>query len=164
MHQHYIFVILITWSLYIVRLSIIVAVSMRATSSICIWRYLHQYTVKCRYNSVQYNIILHTSMQWLSLKLNETLNPQKTPHISPWRASYRMSFVLDFDDIDLVITAPHCLQMFLNTAFVLCNSIWVVIPVWVHDTLSVLLLHFFDVRRLYVHLTLVYGIPVNILI
>ena len=155
--------ILIIWLSYIVRLSLIVPVGMRATSSIyvCICMNLHQYTVECRYNAVHHTIILHTSMQWLSLKVNETLNPQKTPHISPWRASYRVSFVLDFDDIDLVITAPHCLQMFLNAAFVRCSSIWVVSPVWIHDILSVLLWHFFDVRRLYVHLTLVYGLPLN---
>ena len=31
------------------------------------------------------------------------------PHISPWQASYGVYFVLDVDEIDRVITAPHCI-------------------------------------------------------
>ena len=65
------------------------------------------YIVECRYNAVQYNMILHTSLQKLGQNINHWLKPQKTPHTSPWRASYGMSFVNILDKIGRVITAPH---------------------------------------------------------
>ena len=40
----------------------------------------YHYTVRCRYNAVQYNMILQTSLQWLRQRMNDSLNPQKTPH------------------------------------------------------------------------------------
>ena len=45
------------------------------------------HTVECRYNAVLYNTILHTSMRSLRHNVNDTLDPQNTPHISPswWR-------------------------------------------------------------------------------
>ena len=67
------------------------------------------YTVECRYNAVQYNKILHTSLQWRGQNINKRLNLQKTHHTSPYRASYGVSFVRIFDKIDRVITAPHCI-------------------------------------------------------
>ena len=39
--------------------------------------------VECRYNVVQYNTILHASLQWLWWNIYQSFNPQKTPHISP---------------------------------------------------------------------------------
>ena len=45
------------------------------------WDYM--YTVECRYNTVQYNMILYTSLRWLEQNINVSLNPQKTPHNSP---------------------------------------------------------------------------------
>ena len=41
-------------------------------------------TVKSRYNTVQYNMIFHTSLQQLRQKITQRLNPQNTPHTSPW--------------------------------------------------------------------------------
>ena len=43
---------------------------------------------RCRYNAIQYNTILHTSLQWLRQNINENLDTQKTPCISPVRESY----------------------------------------------------------------------------
>ena len=40
-------------------------------------------TVKCCYNAVQYNTIIHTSLQWLRQNINQGSLSQKTPHISP---------------------------------------------------------------------------------
>ena len=40
-------------------------------------------TVECRYDAVQYNKILYTSLQWWEQNINEGLNLQKTHHISP---------------------------------------------------------------------------------
>ena len=41
------------------------------------------YAVGCLYNAVQYNMILHTSMQLLKPNINQSFSTQKTPHISP---------------------------------------------------------------------------------
>ena len=39
--------------------------------------------VMCRYNAVRYNLILHTSFQWLRQNMHQRFNPQKIPPISP---------------------------------------------------------------------------------
>ena len=41
-----------------------------------------RYTVGDRYNAVQYNKILHTSLQWRGQNINQRLNLQKTHHIT----------------------------------------------------------------------------------
>ena len=41
------------------------------------------------FNVVQYNIILHTSLQALRQDINQGLNTQKPPHTSPWWVNYR---------------------------------------------------------------------------
>ena len=41
----------------------------------------------------------------------QMLDPQKTPHTSPWQVSYGASFVNIFEKIDRVITALHCTYM-----------------------------------------------------
>ena len=38
-------------------------------------------TVKCRYNTVHYNIMLHASLEWRMWNINQNLNTQKAPHI-----------------------------------------------------------------------------------
>ena len=65
-------------------------------------------TVKCRYKVVQYNMILHTSLQELRQNISQRLNPQKTPLTSHWPASYGVSFANILEKIDCIITAPHC--------------------------------------------------------
>ena len=52
-----------------------------------------QKTVEYRYNAVGYNRILHILLQGLCQNSNESVNPQKTPHTPPQRASYEVSFV-----------------------------------------------------------------------
>ena len=66
-------------------------------------------TVRCHHNTDQYNMTLHTALQWLRHYINLSLNSQKTPHILPIRASYRMSIVSILEKTDHVITAPHCI-------------------------------------------------------
>ena len=39
--------------------------------------------------------------------INQVMDPQKTHHASPWRASYGVSFVNICEKIDRLITAPH---------------------------------------------------------
>ena len=65
------------------------------------------YIVMCRYNAVEYDLIWKTSLQWLRQSINQSLNPQNTPHTSPWRASYGICFVRILNEINHVITTPH---------------------------------------------------------
>ena len=65
-------------------------------------------TVECLYNAVQFNKILHTSLQWLGQNTNKRLNLQKTHYTSPYRASYGVSYARILEKIDRVMTAPHC--------------------------------------------------------
>ena len=41
------------------------------------------YTVDCRYNVVQYNMILYTSLHWLRQSMNQSEEPQNTLDSSP---------------------------------------------------------------------------------
>ena len=48
-------------------------------------------SVRCRFNAysaVQYNMILHASLQCLGQNMIKSLNAQMTPHNSPYPASY----------------------------------------------------------------------------
>ena len=47
-------------------------------------------TVRCHYNKVQYDMILHISLRWLRQNINQGLHSQEAPHISPSRANYGM--------------------------------------------------------------------------
>ena len=38
-------------------------------------------------------MVLQTSLHWLRQNLNQSLESEKTPHASPWRASYGVSLV-----------------------------------------------------------------------
>ena len=40
-------------------------------------------TVDCRYNAVQYSQMLYKWLQVLTQNINQMLDPQETPHISP---------------------------------------------------------------------------------
>ena len=63
--------------------------------------YTYHYTVECCYNMVQYNMIIHTSLQeLLRQNINHRRNPQKTPHTSPWRVSYGVSFINFLEKIE----------------------------------------------------------------
>ena len=50
--------------------------------------------VECRYNAVQYDRILSSSLQWLMQNINKNLEPQNTPHSWPVRARYGVYFVV----------------------------------------------------------------------
>ena len=65
-------------------------------------------TVECHCNSVQYNKILHTSLQWMEQNINQRSNLQKRHHSSPVRASYGVSLWEFGEKIDHIITTPHC--------------------------------------------------------
>ena len=54
---------------------------------------IQQNTVGCLYNAVQYNMILHTSLQWLRPNINQSLSI--------------LYFVKILEKIDRVIKAPH---------------------------------------------------------
>ena len=42
------------------------------------------YTVRCRYNGVQYVMILHTALQWQQQNADQIFNSEKTPMACPW--------------------------------------------------------------------------------
>ena len=67
-------------------------------------------TVECRYNMVQYCKISHKWLQELRQNINQ----------KPWRASYGMSFVNNFDKIDRAITALHCTLLIDNQGHTGC--------------------------------------------
>ena len=45
-------------------------------------------TVKCHYNAVQYNMILHEPLQELRQNINQRLSFEKKPYTSPYWVSY----------------------------------------------------------------------------
>ena len=47
----------------------------------------------CRYNALQYSMILHRALQTVRQNINKNLLSHKTPNISPSRASYFQSVV-----------------------------------------------------------------------
>ena len=65
--------------------------------------------VKCHYKAAQYCNILYKQLTELRQNINQMLDPQNTPHTSPKRASYGVSFANNCDKIDCVITASHCI-------------------------------------------------------
>ena len=69
------------------------------------------YAVGCRYNAVQYYMILHIPLQWLGQNTNKSLNTQIIPH-SNGRAMGCFFRILE--KIDRVITAPHCIYIHLQ--------------------------------------------------
>ena len=62
---------------------------------------LDVYTVQ--YNTVQYDKILYTALQWRGQNTNQGLNLRKTEHIS---ASYAVSFARFSEKINYIIMAP----------------------------------------------------------
>ena len=52
-------------------------------------------------------MILHTTLQWLRHRMNQSLNSQKTPDISPI-----VSIISIFEKIDSIIIALHCVWKF----------------------------------------------------
>ena len=67
-------------------------------------------TVECRYNAVKFVTILHSALQWQWQNVSQTLDSQNTPHTSPSRASYGVSFVSILEKIDRVLMAPYCIK------------------------------------------------------
>ena len=79
-------------------------------------------TVGCRYNAVKYCKISHEKLQELKQNINQMPDPQKTPHTSPLRASYGVSFANICEKIDRVITVPHCITFAESPLFELLYS------------------------------------------
>ena len=56
------------------------------------------YTVECRYNVVQYNMILYTSLHWLRQSINQSEEPQNTLDSSPRQGEVWGVFCGDFGE------------------------------------------------------------------
>ena len=63
---------------------------------------------ECRYNAVQFIMILPSALRWQQQNVNRTSNSQQTTHNSPWWASYGVSIVRIWEKIDRITTALHC--------------------------------------------------------
>ena len=72
------------------------------------------YTVKCRYNAVWFITILHTTLWWQWQKVNQILESQQTPHISPSRASCGVPIVRILEKIAFLRhrTVPYTISEF----------------------------------------------------
>ena len=69
--------------------------------------------VRCLYNMVQFNTILYTALQLLWHYIYPYMYSQKTPHSSPVRVSYRVSFVRIFKKCYRITAAPYCICIFI---------------------------------------------------
>ena len=64
-------------------------------------------TVKCRYNAVQFIMIL--LLWWQQQNINQISKSQRTSHISHSWVSYGVSVVTIYEKIDHVIPASYCI-------------------------------------------------------
>ena len=62
-------------------------------------------------------------LQELRHNINQMLNQQKTPHTSPYLASYGVSFMNICEKIDCDITAPHYINSFVYMGGKLWNDL-----------------------------------------
>ena len=76
---------------------------------VCDRRRFPTYTVECCYSTIQHNMILDMVQQWLKQNMHQRFHSPKTPHISPLRVRYGLSFVRIWVKIDHFITALHCI-------------------------------------------------------
>ena len=58
-------------------------------------------------------MILCTTLRQQLQKVNKILESQQTTHISPSRLTYRVSVVRILEKIDRVVTAPHCICIYI---------------------------------------------------
>ena len=88
----------------------------------CIWKYRLQndshfvrgrwvngvfLTVRCGYNAVQYNMVFHSPLHWLTQTTNQSLDLKNTLFVLPSRASYGVLIVKIWERIGRVKMAPH---------------------------------------------------------
>ena len=50
-----------------------------------LWLFMDFSTVTCCYNTIQYSIILHTSLQWLKQNINQFKLTIDTPYLGNWQ-------------------------------------------------------------------------------
>ena len=62
-------------------------------------------TVECRYNAIQFDLILHALLQFPRHNRNQC-EPTKTLHASPYRASHGVSFVKIFKKLTVLWRHP----------------------------------------------------------
>ena len=59
------------------------------------------------YNLAQYNMILHTLLQWLRQNMNQSFNPKKDPS---YQGEVWSVFCGDLGEIGYIATALHCVH------------------------------------------------------
>ena len=67
-------------------------------------------TVECRYDAIQYSMLLYTLLHWLRQNMNESVKQNKKHPISrsDGRVMGWVAFVWIFNITDRVLTEPHC--------------------------------------------------------
>ena len=90
------------------------ALTTSRTRDMQLWRFLRyrskqmlQNTLECCYNAVQFTTILPLALGWQWQTVNQILNSQQPPHISPSRTSAVVSIVRIWEKLAF-ITVPHC--------------------------------------------------------
>ena len=83
-------------------------------------------SAKCQYNSTQSLTISLRAVPWHWQNINQILNSQKTPHISPLRVSYGVSIVRICEKIDCVITASHCTNHWGRAAHICVGKLTII--------------------------------------
>ena len=71
-------------------------------------------TVDSHYNMVKYNMILHTSIQWLGQNTYESVNSQNIPKKFQWNKSHIMKFLIQenaFENVCAKCPPFHRFQM-----------------------------------------------------
>ena len=79
---------------------------------LCLHPYLVVPLISTRVTLISTRVSAHCQailLQELRQNSNQKLGPQKTPHTSPWRVSYGVSFVNICEKIHHVIMALHCM-------------------------------------------------------
>ena len=71
---------------------------------------------------VQHIMILHNTILWQEQNINHFSKSQKTPHTSPLRARYEVSFMRILENIDHVIMAPQCIWISSSNTEQYCNA------------------------------------------
>ena len=74
------------------------------------------HTVGCHYNMIQYIMLLFTALQILRQYINDSLNSQQTPHISPSQMSYGMFVDSNLDKMDCIQTALYYIMVWCYQA------------------------------------------------
>ena len=74
-------------------------------------------TDMCRYSAITFVTVLHSALPWQWQNETQTLDPQNTPHNSPSRTSYGVSFVMILENWPLYTCTALYFDLFEVDSF-----------------------------------------------